>query len=217
MNVPICAVITSSDQEAIEKALTSVSLFEIRIDLIGDHWVAVANSLKKPWVACNRLVAEGGAWQGSEARRKEELLKALGMGAAIIDLELDTPNLGKMVELVKKKARCLISHHEFTGTPPYDELKDIIERQIAAGADICKLVTTAKSTDDNLKLLRLYSAFPDNRLVCFCMGETGVLSRVLAPLAGAEFTYAAIQDNLQSASGQMTVAQLSDILGLITK
>ena len=217
MNFPICAVITSADQEVIKKTEALVSLFEIRIDLIGDHWVTVANSLNKPWIACNRLVAEGGAWQSSEARRKEELLKALGMGAAIIDLELAMSNLGKMVELVKKKARCLISHHDFTGTPPYDELKSIIERQIDAGADVCKLVTTAKSADDNLKLLRLYSDFPDNRLVCFCMGEMGVLSRVLAPMTGAEFVYAAVQENLQSAPGQMTVARLSEIFGLIKK
>jgi 3-dehydroquinate dehydratase type I len=122
-----------------------------------------------------------------------------------------------MVEAVKKKARCLISYHDFAGTPPSDELKRIIERQLAAGADICKLVTSADSIDDNLRLLRLYGEFAGKKLVAFGMGEAGTLSRTLAPLLGAEFTYAALETEKKSASGQMTVAQLAEVYRLLKK
>jgi len=213
MKPKICGVITAADQSAIAAAAPLVDLFEIRIDLIGEDWAEVTRSLTKPWLACNRLAAEGGHWRGTEVQRKAELLRALDMGASIIDLELATPNLAKMVAAIKKKVRCLISHHDFNGTPSFDELKEIVLRQVAAGADIGKVVTIANSIDDNLNLLRLYDEFPDNKLVAFGMGEAGVLSRVLAPLAGAEFTYASLETGKQSAPGQLTTNQLAQIYG----
>ncbi|MEN8613744.1 type I 3-dehydroquinate dehydratase [Dehalogenimonas sp. THU2] len=217
MNPAICAVITSSDEAAIAAAAPLADLYEVRIDLIGESWAGLARKLTKPWMACNRLATEGGAWRGTEAKRKQELLRALDMGASIIDLELATPNLEKMVELVKKRARCLVSHHDFTGTPASGMLIDIIKKELAAGADICKLVTTATIFDDNLRLLRLYGEFSDHNLICFGMGETGLLSRVMAPLAGAAFTYAALQTGRPSAPGQLTVAQMAELYRMIER
>ena len=217
MKPAVCIVITSADMAVIEAAAPLADLFEVRIDLIGDTWPEVVRKLDKPWLACNRLAAEGGAWRNTEALRKEELLKALSMGATIIDLELATPNLAKMVDIVKKKTRCLISHHDFETTPSSGELKSIIGRELAAGADICKLVTTAHNTEDNLRLLKLYDEFEGCRLVTFGMGEAGILSRILAPLTGAEFTYAAMETRKQSAPGQLTAAQLVEIYRLLKK
>ena len=215
MKAKICAVITDLNLAATYAAEPLVDLFEVRIDLIGDGWPEVARKLTKPWLACNRLTAEGGRWDRTEAERKEQLLKALEMGASIVDLELATPNLAPMVAAIKKKARCLISYHDFDGTPAAEGLKSIVERQLAAGADVCKLVTRANSIDDNLRLLRLYGEFAGRKLVAFGMGEPGILSRVLAQLAGAEFTYAALETGRESAPGQMTVAQLAEIYHLL--
>ncbi len=215
MKTKICAVITNADWATFTAAEPLVDLFEVRIDMIGNKWPDIVRKLTKPWVACDRLAAEGGQWHGTEAQRKEELLKALDMGASIIDLELASPDLAPMVAAVREKAQCLISHHDFAGTPPFQELRGIVERQLAAGADICKVVTSTNSVDDNLKLLRLYGEFGGRKLVAFGMGESGTLSRVLAPLAGAEFTYAALETGRESAPGQMTVAQLAGIYRLL--
>ena len=78
MNKPrICAVI--KDKEAAVAGIEPLAdLFELRIDLVGDGWEDIAGRLTKPWIATNRLAGEGGRWGESEARRKEELLKALG-------------------------------------------------------------------------------------------------------------------------------------------
>ena len=215
MKAKICAVITEIDEAGIAAAEPLAELFEVRIDLIGEKWPEVARRLTKPWIATNRLPSEGGRWQDPETGRLEELMKAIGMGASIVDLELTTPNLARIVAAIKKKARCLISYHDFNGTPSFADLKDIIQQQVAAGADICKLVTTAKSIDDNLNLLRLYREFPGQQLVAFGMSESGILSRVLAPLAGAEFTYGSLETGKQSAPGQTTVAQLAETYGLL--
>jgi len=215
MKPKICAVINNPDEGAIAAAEPLADLFEVRIDLIGDGWQLIAGKLIKRWIATNRLATEGGQWKGTENERLEELLKALDLGASIIDLELATPDLFKMVQKVNTKARCLISHHDFKRTPPLEDLKEIVRRQLGAGADICKLVTTARSNDDNLRLLRLYREFAGHKLVAFAMGEAGILSRVLAPLAGAEFTYASLETGEKSAPGQMTVTQMAEIYGLL--
>ena len=214
-NPGICAVITGSDLAAIREVAPLVALFEVRIDLIGDGWPEVVGQLDKPWLACNRLAQEGGGWRHSEARRKEELLRAVEMGAAIVDVELATPNLERLVPMVKKGARCLISFHELEKTPPLPGLKKVVEHQLAAGADICKVVTTARKFEDNLTIMRLITEFPEVELVAFAMGPGGLTSRILSPLVGGSFTYAALERGAESAPGQITVAELDSLYKLV--
>jgi 3-dehydroquinate dehydratase type I len=217
MNKPrICAVIIDKEA-AVAEIEPLADLWELRIDRVGDGWEDVSGRLTKPWIATNRLAEEGGRWRESEARRKEELLKALGLGAAIIDIELGTRNLDKIVPLIKKRAECLISYHNMDSTPPFERLKKIVARQLAAGADIAKVVTTAASFEDNLTVLKLIGEFPQDRIIAFCMGPEGRLGRVLCPLLGGQFTYAAIGEGGQSASGQLTVSQLASLYNMVIK
>lgn len=213
----ICAVIVNKDLAAIRDVEPLVELFEVRIDLIGDGWQEVAGHLKRPWIACNRTVPEGGRWQGSEARRKEELLKAVQLGADMVDIELETANLGKLVAIIKKGAGCLISFHELEKTPSLDSLRKIVRRQLAAGADICKVVTTAQKFEDNLVVLELTPEFAETRIVSFAMGPLGLPSRILSPLVGGEFVYAAVARGGESAPGQVTVADLAKLYRMVTE
>jgi 3-dehydroquinate dehydratase type I len=213
----ICAVIVNRNLAAIREVEPLVELFELRIDLIGNGWQEVARQLKKPWIACNRMAQEGGNWQDSEARRKEELLKAIQLGADIIDVELATKNLERVVSLIKKRARCLLSFHELEKTPPLDNLKKIVKRQLAAGADICKVVTTAQRFEDNLTVLKLISEFPETSVVTFAMGPLGLLSRILSPLVGGNFTYATIEKGWESASGQVTATDLHKLYQMVNQ
>ena len=212
MNAPrICAVITNSDLEALRRAEPLADLFELRIDMIGTDWQSVAKQLTKPWIATNRAKTEGGLWEGSEEARRDELLKAVSLGAAIVDIELTAPDLDEIVPIIKKKARCLISQHDARRTPPADRLRRIVEEELAAGADICKLVTTARNLDDNLNVLGLINEFRPAEVVAFAMGQRGQLSRVMCPLVGGSFTYAAVSVGAESANGQLSVSQLRHI------
>ena len=207
----ICACIVNNDPEAASKIEPLVDLFEVRIDLIGDGWQELTKQFKKPWIACNRRVDEGGRWQGDEASRVEKLLEAVELGADIVDLELRTTNLKSAVALIKKRTKCLLSFHELKGTPPLKSLREIVQRQLEAGADICKVVTTAQRPEDNLTVLQLISEFPKTRVISFAMGPLGFASRVLCPLVGGDFTYASIEQGKESASGQITVKGLRRI------
>jgi len=210
----ICAVIVSKDLPSIEVE-PFIDLYEVRIDLIGDGWQELVRELKKPWIACNRLADEGGKWEKSEDSRIGELLKATELGADIIDIELRTKNLDETVQVIKKRAKCLVSSHQLAGTPSFDSLKGIIERQLAAGADVCKIITTAHWFEDNLTVLQLITEFPKSKIVSFAMGPLGVASRILCPLVGGYFTYASIEEGKESASGQITVTDLRKLYEMV--
>ncbi|MFC2018778.1 type I 3-dehydroquinate dehydratase [Chloroflexota bacterium] len=217
MRPRICGVITGNDPKAVQQAAPSVDLFEVRIDLIGEGWPELAKGLNKPWIGCNRLRVEGGRWRGSEAARTEQLLKASELGADIIDIELGTENLEGFLAQVKKRSRCLLSFHDFKGTPPLDKMREIIKRQLRMGADICKVVTTAKKSEDNLAVLQLITGFPGVAVVAFAMGDLGLSSRILCPLVGGHFTYASLGRGKESAPCQITAGDLGKIYGMVAE
>ena len=212
----ICAVLVTEDSEAITAAEPLVDLLEVRIDLIGDGWQQVARQLKSPWIACNRRAAEGGSWARDETGRIEELIKAIELGASIVDIELETGNLAEVIPIIKKRAKCLLSFHELEKTLSLDKMKAIVNRQLEAGADICKVVTTAQRFEDNLTVLQLIAEFPQAKMVAFAMGPLGLASRILCPLIGGDFTYASTEQGRESAPGQITVKQLRKIYGMVS-
>jgi len=143
------------------------------IDLIGKGWQSVAAGLPKPWLACNRRVEEGGKAKGTEDKRIKELDRAVELGAQMVDVELGTPGAAEVVKDFKARAEVIVSYHNLDETPPVDRLRQIIINQLAAGADICKVVTTAHGFKDNLEILELIRLFPDIRIIAFAMGAPG--------------------------------------------
>ncbi|MEM4141117.1 MAG: type I 3-dehydroquinate dehydratase [Nitrososphaeria archaeon] len=211
----LCTVLTKFDERYVEVANRS-DIVEVRIDMIGNSWTAFTKMIKKPWIACNRSKAEGGYWERDEESRVRELLRAITFGAAYIDIELNSPNVIRVVENVKEcGCKALISYHNFDETPSLNKLKEIFEKEVKLGADVCKIVTTAKSFQDNLTIFRLIMDTCMNvPIVAFCMGEAGVLSRVLSPFFGGMFTYASIGEGLESAKGQIDLESLESFYNI---
>jgi 3-dehydroquinate dehydratase-1 len=211
----ICVAVVNHDLEAVKKVEPVVDLFELRIDLVGGGWEEMAGHLKKPWLACNRRAEEGGGWRGGDSERIEELLSAVEKGASIVDIELGTPGVEKVVREIKGGAECLLSYHDLKGTPPLKKMKEIVNNQLDAGADICKVVTTARSFADNVAVLQLIKDFPETKVVSFAMGDFGQVSRVLCPLVGGYFTYASVEAGRESAAGQITASDLRKIYEML--
>ena len=211
----ICATIVDNDLDGVKSVATFVDLFEVRIDMIGDGWQEVVTELKKPWIACNRRADEGGCWQGSESDRVDELLCAVDLGAHLIDIELQTKKLKQVVTLIKKRAKCLLSVHNFVETPSLDLMKEVVQKELSAGADIAKVVTTALKFEDNLVVLRLISEFSQARVVSFAMGPLGLVSRILCPLVGGYFTYTSMATGKESAPGQPRAGDLRALYEVI--
>ncbi len=96
-----------------------------------------------------------GKFSGTEAERQRILLNAAKNDFAYVDVGLSTPKLENFVSEVKTVgAKSIVSFHDFYQSLSLPELNDILEREIACGADVCKIVTTAKQIEDNLTLLK---------------------------------------------------------------
>ena len=206
----ICVPIINESQNFTEAGLLA-DLYEVRIDLIGREWRKVASQLKKPWIACNRRIEEGGLWRDKEDKRIKELLSALELGAKYIDVELGSTELETIVPKIKGNAEVIVSYHNLVNTPPVDRLRRIIVNELDAGADICKIVTTANSITDNVVMLELITFYPAVRIISFAKGMAGQISRVMSPLAGGFLTWASSEEGSESAEGQMTIGDIKRI------
>jgi 3-dehydroquinate dehydratase type I len=158
-------------------------------------------------------------FSGTEKEQQQILLTAAKNGFEYVDIELTNPKLKGTVREVKSlDAKPIVSFHDFAKTLSLSELNSVLEREIASGADVCKIVTTAKRIEDNLTVLNFTSAACSRaKVVCFAMGELGKVSRLLSPLFGGYFTFASLERGSETATGQMTIQEMKatyKLLGL---
>ena len=168
----ICACITSSDDLGLATAVGDlVSLYEVRIDLIGEDWPRVVAGLSRPWIACDRLASQGGSCDCDEDVRVAVLHRAIALGASIVDMEMSAQGARQFINDVKGRARVLISHHDFERTVEEEALVEVVRLQRNMGADICKVVTTARCVEDSVTMLQLVRRFRSEGIVAFAMGQ----------------------------------------------
>jgi 3-dehydroquinate dehydratase type I len=201
----------------IEKAeFAHADLIEVRLDCLKDclenhrGLADLAAHGKTAKIATNMPRSCQGNFSGTEAERQQTLRDAAKSGFEYVDTELSIPQLKDLVkELKALGAKPIVSFHKFDGSLSISELNSVLEREISSDADVCKIVTTAKRLEDNLTTLNFTStASGKAKLVCFCMGELGKVSRLLSPLFGGFFTFASFERGSETASGQMTIQEM---------
>ncbi len=190
----------------IEKAETNqADLIEVRLDHLEDacDLAALAARGKKPKIATDRS-------SRSETEKHRMLLAAAKSGFEYVDIELHTLQLEDSIkELKANGTKPVVSFHKFDGSLGISELRKILQREISSGAEVCKIVTNAKRIEDNLVSLEFTSTESSRtKLVCFCMGKLGKISRLLSPLFGGFFTFAALEQGSETASGQITIQEM---------
>jgi 3-dehydroquinate dehydratase-1 len=202
---------------AVEEGNRLADLIELRVDYLRN--AALEKLLKageKPLIVTNRPRAEGGRYGGDEKNRLVILREATALGAAFVDVEVRTER-SSLRELIKNKdgTRIVLSFHDFQRTPSGGELRKLLDRMNRQGADVGKIVTFARSWDDNLKVLALipYARRRRQAIVTFCMGKKGKMSRIFSPLMGAAWTYASLSRKQASAPGQLTIQEMKEIWG----
>ena len=208
----------------IEKAeVAHADFIEVRIDCLEDclenhrGLADLAVHGKTPKIATNMPRSCQGHFSGTEAERQQILRDTVKSGFEYVDVELSTLQLGDLVkELKSLGAKPIVSFHKFDGSLGISELNSVLEREISSGAEVCKIVTTAKRIEDNLTTLNFTStASSKAKLVCFCMGELGKVSRLLSPLFGGFFTFASLEQGSETASGQMTIQEMKAAYALL--
>ena len=200
---------------AVGEANSLADLIELRVDYLkAASLEPLLGKGKKPLIVTNRRREEGGRYAGDEKKRMAILREAADLGADFIDAELDSePSLLKELIDHKNGSRIILSIHDFRRTPSLGQLRNLCGRMMGWGAEVVKIVSFARSFEDNLKVLSLipYSRKRKQKIVAFCMGEKGKMSRIFAPLMGAAWTYASSKRQKASAPGQLTALELKEI------
>jgi len=216
----ICvAIIGSTAAEMIEKASTVVKetpFLEFRLDYLEKPLAALpkfkqffADNTAATGIATCRRTANGGKFSGALAAEMEILIKAAGAGFHIVDLELESAEALKKGELQKLRdtgVALIISHHDFTATKDLDKIYERIE---PFQPDFFKIVPTAKTLADNVTLMRFMERMNERAsIIGICMGDAGIISRVLGLRAGSAFTFAAATPGEETGPGQIAARTL---------
>jgi 3-dehydroquinate dehydratase type I len=202
-----------------ERGWKETDLLELRLDGMAE--VSLKELLagqQGELLITNRSREEGGAFNGTETERVEALVQAALLGADYVDLEAGSERahierLKKKLGVRKRKTRLVLSTHYFQKTPALKVLQKRMEDGAALGADFVKIVPYARTMADNLTIFRLlgYAEKKQIPVIAFCMGEQGKASRLLAPLFGSCWTYAAMARGQEAAPGQMTVREMKQL------
>jgi len=158
---------------------------------------------------CRRTVA-GGKFKGSVASEVDMLVKAGQAGCHFVDLELQTAQAMKSADFGKIRAHAglILSFHDFKTTKKLNEHFAAMKQY---PADIYKVVSTATNLYDNVVMMKfLEEQSHHHKMVGVCMGEQGLISRVLSLRAGSMFSFASLSPGEETAPGQITVRALRD-------
>ena len=213
------AIIGATPAEMIEKATSVVKetpFLEFRLDYLEKPLLALpkfkhffpANTAATAIATCRRA-AGGGKFAGSVAAEVEILSKAAEAGFHLADLELQSAEALKRADLQKLRdtgIALIISHHDFNATK---DLDGIYARIAKFAPDFVKIVPTAKALVDNVTLIRFLERMNDHtNIIGICMGDAGVISRVLGVRAGSAFTFAAATMGEETGPGQIAARTL---------
>ena len=179
-----------------------------------------------PCIVTVRTAAEGGGWDGDETDRIS-FLEAVCTADHLpryVDVELSS--LERSANLRQKVLLCvdhpgqvrdglpglIVSAHDFTGRPA-DLSRRIGQMWADPACAVAKVAWRARSLRDVTESVELL-AMRSRPTAAICMGEFGLMTRVLAPKFGALLTYAHVDGDGATAPGQPSVRELVGMWGI---
>lgn len=96
-------------------------------------------------------------------------------------------------EIAESKIPLVVAHHDMKATPSPEEIRKIMESEIAAGGDVAKIVVKPNSEEDVLAFLNGTLAFrranPDYPIIASGSGDIGRITRLIGGLNGIDLTF----------------------------
>ncbi len=157
-----------------------------------------------------RRANNGGKFRGSVASQVDILAKSGAAGCHLVDVELESATHFRLADWqkLKKNSGVILSFHDFRSTK---KLEETLRKMEAYPADFLKIVTTANSLYDNVVAMKFLEVKSDRRaMIGFCMGEQGIISRLLSVRAGSAFTFGAAGPGEETAPGQIAARTLRE-------
>jgi 3-dehydroquinate dehydratase/shikimate dehydrogenase len=218
----LCIAVVGADAatmvERAESLVRDNPFLELRLDYIAQPLAALPK-LKNfvelhpeaTFIATCRRAVNGGKFKGTVAAQIAVLRKAADLGFQLVDLELQSVESLKANDLSELYDRVglIISYHDFKATKNIErQFKEITKYP----ADFYKLVSTATSLHDNVVMMKLLEEnSARHEMVGLCMGEQGIISRVLGVRAGSVFTFGSAAKGEETAPGQVLAGELRDV------
>ncbi|HEY6349964.1 MAG TPA: shikimate dehydrogenase [Candidatus Angelobacter sp.] len=218
----ICVpIVASNPTDMVQKADAIVrvnSFIEFRLDYLSKPSLAlqkikgfVEYHPEVLIVATCRRAAAGGKFRGTIASEIDILVRAANHGCHLVDLEIETAAQLKPSDFnrLRRSANLILSSHDFRGTR---KLEETFARMNQYPADFFKVVGTANTLSDNAVMMKFLERHShEHSMIGVCMGEQGVISRVLGVRAGSQFTFGAVGPGEETAPGQIAARALQDI------
>jgi 3-dehydroquinate dehydratase type I len=154
-----------------------------------------------------------GRFEGGDSKRVELLSEAAEYADYVdVGLEMEPSLLTECMKKVEKRAGVILSRHSDRPLTA-GEISSIV-REGYRGA-IYKVAMLARSVEDNLVALEACRSLEGFRRIIFCYGRAGIISRVLSPFFGSEWSYASLRKGKEAALGQLDIASLRMVQGAL--
>jgi 3-dehydroquinate dehydratase/shikimate dehydrogenase len=182
--------------------------------------ITSARKTALPIIVTCRDAAEGGMNNLNPAIRKQILIEAIKLGADFIDCEYANFIKKDFGDLIKKtlsdfddlsraensKTKLILSSHNFEGR--FENLNIIYEQIFTAfPSAIAKTAYQAEHINDCFEAFDVLKKH-GKKAIAICMGQAGIISRIIAKKLGAFLTFASIQDKAATAPGQLTIEEM---------
>jgi 3-dehydroquinate dehydratase/shikimate dehydrogenase len=195
-------------------------MVELRCDLFPDvqQVQAILRWIGVPCIVTCRSASEGGQCEVAEDERVNFLNQMLHTGQSFVDVELQT--LPQNPSLTDDFAsRLIVSVHDFQDRP--DRLYNLIAEMSDSPSEVNKIVWMARSIRNNIETFEILKN-KSKPTIALCMGEAGLISRVLAKKFGGFLTYASLPNDAGTAPGQISIHDMKrlyrwDAIGEKTK
>ena len=214
--IPVVVRDTASAIEKISEAGEHADIIEVRLDLMESFDLRdIISAARKPVIITYRSQKEGGQGTSDPSAVVDYLIDAAHSNAEFIDVELSMPaEFRDKIIQNKGSSRIIISTHIIDRTPAIHDLISLLNESVRTGGDIVKIVTMANTMDDNLKMLELVSEARKKgvKIIAFCMGPLGRMSRIFSLLMGGYLTFTSLETGEESAPGQIPVKEMRELL-----
>lgn len=218
--IPIMARDNNDALKKMSEAAPYADMVEIRLDVMDTfNPKTIIKAATCPVIMTYRSKKEGGKGLGNYRARIDCLLSTIEAGADFVDVEWGLP-LEFRQEIFQNRgsAKLIISSHLLSGTPPREKLEAIFNKMAATGADIVKIISLARTPEDNLRILSLIPIAQrlGIKIIAFAMGPTGRMSRIFTLLMGGFLTFSSLEEGQESASGQIPIKKMKKILEMLS-
>jgi 3-dehydroquinate dehydratase / shikimate dehydrogenase len=206
----LCVAIFVSDVAQAKRDIAAAAeagadLIELRIDDLTEavDVQSIISDFDRRFILTCRPTWEGGHSELSNEDRIR-LLSTIAPtdDTVMVDIELRTLRESGTGDF---ENRLIVSAHDFKGRP--DRLTNLFNELNAAPGEVAKVVWLARSIRDNVEVFELLQ-HRQRPTIALCMGEAGLISRVLAKKFGAFLTFASLRDESGTAPGQVTIADM---------